>query len=174
MAARGSAVRRRERRMRSWWRHEQASVKMALVTAGHHSCRKATGTEIGVQAGTHLFHDFDLESADTNLDVFDAPAPVTYHVAPATPATVNANVASAPVIGYIAPPSAATRFCNSLSLLWRPLPHKSLILFLPWTSLLRLCTIKSIRTRSLPSQRVLSVCNSRPWSRSLTFLFLRS
>ena len=32
MAARGSAVRRRERRVRSWWRHEQASVRMALVT----------------------------------------------------------------------------------------------------------------------------------------------
>ena len=55
MAARGSAVRRRERRMRSWERHEQASVRMALVTAGHHSNRKATGIEIGVQADTPCF-----------------------------------------------------------------------------------------------------------------------
>ena len=65
MAARGSAVRRRERRMRSWWVHEQASVKMAMITAGHRY-RKAAGIEIGVQAGTPLFHDFDLESDDTD------------------------------------------------------------------------------------------------------------
>ena len=56
MAARGSAVRRRERRMRAWWRHEQASVRMAMITAGHHSYRKAAGFEIGVQAGTPLAH----------------------------------------------------------------------------------------------------------------------
>ena len=59
MAARGSAVRRRERRMRSWWKHEQASVRMAMIIAGHHSYRQAAGIEIGVQAGTRLFHTFD-------------------------------------------------------------------------------------------------------------------
>ena len=31
------ARRRRERRMRSWFRHEQQSVRMALVTVLHHS-----------------------------------------------------------------------------------------------------------------------------------------
>ena len=30
MAARGSAERRRERRMRSWWRHEQGSVRIEI------------------------------------------------------------------------------------------------------------------------------------------------
>ena len=34
----GSARRRRERRQRSWLRHEQLSVKMALSAALHHSC----------------------------------------------------------------------------------------------------------------------------------------
>ena len=38
-----------------YWRREQASVKMALVTAGHHSYHKAAGIEIGVQAGTPYF-----------------------------------------------------------------------------------------------------------------------
>ena len=59
MAARGSAARRREKRMRSWWKHEQASVRMAMIIAGHNSYRKAAGIEIGVQAGTRLFHTFD-------------------------------------------------------------------------------------------------------------------
>ena len=95
MAARGSAVRRRERRVRSWWRHEQASVRMAMITAGHHSYRKAAGIEVGVQAGTTL-------------------APVTEYVAPApavvcdVPATVIEYMPSAPVIGYLAPAPAVS------------------------------------------------------------------
>ena len=82
MAARGSPVRRRERRMRSWWRHEQASVRMALITAGP------------------LFHDFDLESDDTDPNDLDALAPVTEYVAPAPVVACNAPV---PVIEYTTP-----------------------------------------------------------------------
>ena len=91
MVARGSAVRRRDRRVRSWWRHEQASVRMAMVTAGHHSYRKAAGIEIGVQAGISL-------------------APVTEYVAPAPAvvATVIEYMSSAPVIGYLAPAPAVS------------------------------------------------------------------
>ena len=94
MAARGSAVRRRERRMRAWWRHEEASVRMATITADH-SYRRAAGIEIGVQAGTPL-------------------APVTEHVAPApavdwdVPATVIEYMSSAPVFGYLAPAPAVS------------------------------------------------------------------
>ena len=33
----GSAKRRRERRLRSWWRHEQQSVRAAVAAALHHS-----------------------------------------------------------------------------------------------------------------------------------------
>ena len=37
--ASGAAVRRRERRLRSAWRHEQLSVAMALAAAAHHSAQ---------------------------------------------------------------------------------------------------------------------------------------
>ena len=87
MAARGSAVRRRERRVRSWWRHEQASVSMALVTAGNHSYRKAVGIEVGVQAGTIL----------VSVTEYVAPAPA---VVSDVPATVIEYMSSAPVIGW--------------------------------------------------------------------------
>ena len=38
----GSAVRRRERRLRSFWRHEQMAVQMALATVTHHSFQVGT------------------------------------------------------------------------------------------------------------------------------------
>ena len=40
-----SARRRRERRLRSWWRHEQQSVRMALTAATHHSAEKVVAGE---------------------------------------------------------------------------------------------------------------------------------
>ena len=48
----GAAWRRRQRRLRSWWRHEQQSVAMALSAAAHHSFDKvATGeTYFGLRA----------------------------------------------------------------------------------------------------------------------------
>ena len=83
-----SAARRRERWIRSMWRHEQLSVRMALVTAAHHSSQRTL-------------------SAATQTDA--APAPVDEHIAPApaervapapavyaVPATVNAYAAPAP------------------------------------------------------------------------------
>ena len=46
--------RRRERRLRSWWRHEQHSVRMVLNAAAHHSAAKvAAGEEYsGLRAQT--------------------------------------------------------------------------------------------------------------------------
>ena len=41
----GSAWRRRQRRLRSWWRHEQQSVAMALSTAAHHTFDKVAAGE---------------------------------------------------------------------------------------------------------------------------------
>ena len=38
--AAGAAKRRRERRYRSFWRHELIAVKMATLTACHHSAQK--------------------------------------------------------------------------------------------------------------------------------------
>ena len=37
-AVTSAAKRRRERRLRSWWRHEAQSVKAAVATVLHHSC----------------------------------------------------------------------------------------------------------------------------------------
>ena len=104
------------------------AVRLALATAAHHSSPR-------------------VSSASARTECVAGPAPVTYHEAPATvdfyatPAIVNAYVAPALVTEYIAPPSAATRFNLNLDttgfvntqfsiLLWRPLPHKSLVLFL--------------------------------------------
>ena len=69
-----------------------------MITAGHHSCRKAAGIEIGVQAGTHLFHNFDTESDDTDTDDLDVLAPVTEYVSPAPVVVCDNCVAPAPVI----------------------------------------------------------------------------
>ena len=41
----GAAWRRRQRRLRSWWRHEQQSVAMALSAAAHHSFDKVAAGE---------------------------------------------------------------------------------------------------------------------------------
>ena len=47
MAARDGADRRRERRLRSWLRHEQQSIAAVLATVTHHSFDKV-GTASGV------------------------------------------------------------------------------------------------------------------------------
>ena len=39
------ARRRRERRLRSWWKHEQQTVRMALSAAVHHSFDKVAAGE---------------------------------------------------------------------------------------------------------------------------------
>ena len=48
----GAAWRRRQRRLRSWWRHEQQSVAMALSAAAHHSYDKVAAgvTHDGLRA----------------------------------------------------------------------------------------------------------------------------
>ena len=40
----GSASRRRERRLRSFWRHEQLSVKMMAASMSHHSFQYRAST----------------------------------------------------------------------------------------------------------------------------------
>ena len=55
--------------------------KIRFQKTGHSQLSKATGIEIGVQAGTRRFHDFDMESDDTDADELDVLAPVTEYVA---------------------------------------------------------------------------------------------
>ena len=105
------ARRRRGRRIRSFFRHEQVAIKMAVVSAQHHSaqrcCSIATQTD-----------DYVATSATASLAAIYAatlaPSPVIKHVIPApavphvAPALVIEYVSSAPVIVYMAPAPAVT------------------------------------------------------------------
>ena len=42
VAGTGAAMRRRQRRQRSWWRHEQLSIAAAMATVSHHSFQVGT------------------------------------------------------------------------------------------------------------------------------------
>ena len=109
-----SAARRRERWLRSMWRHEQLSVRMAVATASHHSWKShavvGTQTEYAGVAGpvpvteyvapAHAVAPFSSPAV-----TYEAPAPVFEYVAP-TPAVTFA--APAPVVGYVAPAPAVT------------------------------------------------------------------
>ena len=102
-----SARRRRERRIRSLFRHEQMAIKMAVVTAQHHSaqrcCTIATQTVVSPSA------TYAASAALPMVEYVDpapvVPAPVTEYVATATAVTY---AAPAPVDGYVAPTPAVT------------------------------------------------------------------
>ena len=91
-----SAKRRMLRRLRSRWRHEQFSIRMALACAAHHShmrvANMATQTDL-VLAATH--------------------ASTTSFSAPATPLPPDAP---APVIKYVAPTPNVTTVTENISL----------------------------------------------------------
>ena len=125
MAARGSASRRRERRMRSWWRHDQAAVSMVLATAYHHSFRRF---------GVPWVHHVEMSEASDGSPVIEyvaparavthdkptlvaeyvTPAPDVTYATPATvieyasPALTVTNTTPAHVIEYVAPAPADT------------------------------------------------------------------
>ena len=108
VAAAGAARRRRERRFRSFWRHELMAVKMATLTACHHSAQKKP-------AVTHAVTQADLthgEVTSAPAVTYAAPAPVFGFVAPspavtfAAPAPVFDSVAPAPLFEYVAPAPA--------------------------------------------------------------------
>ena len=87
-----SAARRRERWLRSVWRHELLSVRVAVATATHHSWK------------SHAVVGRQTEPAATSA----APAPVVEYIAPgpifcAAPAPVIEHVAPVPVVKYTAP-----------------------------------------------------------------------
>ena len=80
--ASGAAVRRRERRLRSAWRHEQLSVAMALAAAAHHSAqpnaalrgqKPGTRAKEGVREERHVVED-PSELAPL-VQFLDAPVP---------------------------------------------------------------------------------------------------
>ena len=109
-----SAARRRERWLRTMWRHEQLSVRMAVATASHHSWKShavvGTQTEYAGVAGpvpvteyvapAHAVAPFSSPAVS-----FEMPAPVVEYVAHA-PAVTYA--APAPVVGYVSSAPAVT------------------------------------------------------------------
>ena len=51
--AAGAAMRRRQRRLRSWLRHERMTVAMALADSTHHSSRRQTNARAGARVEQH-------------------------------------------------------------------------------------------------------------------------
>ena len=102
------ARRRRGRRIRSFFRHEQKAVQMAVVSAQHHSaqrcCSIATQTDDFVLAATYA-----ATAASKMVECVD-PAPVVTYAAPAP---VIEYVSSAPVIEYLVPAPAITCVASS-------------------------------------------------------------
>ena len=126
-----SAWRRRKRRLRAFWRHEQQAVRMAVVAATHHSCDKSmahacTQTDDEVPAATcaataptPVYEYMAPPRIVTDLEsvleppvpvVHTAPAPVIEYVAPAPDVSL---ATPAPVIEYAAPAHTVT--CTSPS-----------------------------------------------------------
>ena len=113
-----SARRRRERRFRSFFRHEQVAIKMAVVTAQHHSaqrcCSIASQTVVEyVDPAPVVPAPVTGYLANATAVTFPAPAPVIGYVAPApsvtfaTPASVFEYVAPAPVLGFAPAPAGS-------------------------------------------------------------------
>ena len=83
-----SARRRRERRLRAWWRHEQFAIRCAVPSATHHSSRRPRRVDAEAQT-----------TAPAPVDENIAPDPAVY---PAS-APVDEYVVSARVVEYMAP-----------------------------------------------------------------------
>ena len=108
----GATFRRRERRLSSFWLHEQCSIKMALTCAKHHSwqCRASVGVQTApvndFMASAHVI-EFVTSAPVTTL--LEPPVPVVHNVRAGLakdnrdPALVIEHVAPAPAVTYIAP-----------------------------------------------------------------------
>ena len=77
----GAAMRRRQRRPRPWWRHEQQSFAAVLATVSHHSYSKVDianaarrGQKIGTSTGVGLAEYFELSSDDGRPAGWERPA----------------------------------------------------------------------------------------------------
>ena len=119
VAAAGAARRRRERRYRSFWRHELLAVKMATLTACHHSAQKKpavthAATQAGLTHGEVTSAPAVSYAAPAPLVGFVAPAPAVTDAAPTpvvvsvAPAPAGTDAAPTPVVGYVAPTPAVT------------------------------------------------------------------
>ena len=94
------------------WRHEIASIKMAVLCATYHSAQRCAHVDQGVQVGVPWTDDFEMSETSDEFPV--VPPLLTEYVAPALavacdePAPVIEYMSSAPVIEYVAPAPAVT------------------------------------------------------------------
>ena len=100
----GAARRRRDRRLRAFFKHERLTVALIMATIQHHSFMKSAVVDVGVQVGSPL----------APVTVFVAPAPaVTLPVPsqPLRPAYTSASVAAGvnfDVTGFVNPQFSRT------------------------------------------------------------------
>ena len=135
-----SAWRRRNRRLRAFWRHEQQAVRMAVAAATHHSYDRSSA---------HACTQTDL--------VYVTPAPVIECVAPAPAVTYVVPSQQLPPV-YTTTTVTTDDNLDMISLVY-PLFSSTAVepyaprvvdsLFFLWKSLLSPCTTKSIRSRLL-------------------------
>ena len=76
-------------------------ARTSLSENGDDHCGPPAGIEIGAQAGTPLFHNFDMKSDDTNTNNLSMLTPITKYVSPAPVVVCDNYVAPAPVIEYM-------------------------------------------------------------------------
>ena len=108
-----SARRRRERRLRSWWRHEQFAIRCAVASATHHSAYRPR--RVDAEALTETIHELIVETEyvapapavaiPEPTDTYAAPTPVSEYVAASSTAPC---AAPAPLIGCVVPDPAGT------------------------------------------------------------------
>ena len=118
----GSARRRRDRRLRMHFRHEQLSLRMLRASMGHHSWQSQTSVGAQTDAVQTPVDEYVAPAAapyaataspfpvteyatPALVDTFTAPSPVTEDMAPA-PAVTYA--APAPMMEYVAPATPET------------------------------------------------------------------
>ena len=153
----GAAKRRRERRLRAFQRYVRWTVAMEMANVRHHSYHKTTATGQLIHVDQRLpfltresklvYHGI------TNLMLTLLPCRLTL----AAPARMIEHVAPSPVIDYIASLSAeAGVYVNPhfLSLLWRPLPHMSLVLLPPVLDVRNTCRFLVSRSSLLNTFKI--------------------
>ena len=102
--AHGAARRCRDRRLRTFLKHEHMTVAMNLSTVQHHSFKKSAVMEFGVQVGSHLRFAYDLSPTQKSVNASDETSSVTEYVPPAPTVTVTPP---APEIDFVVSTPAA-------------------------------------------------------------------
>ena len=108
-----SARRRRERRLRAWWRHEQFAIRCVVACASHHSHMRVTS--VATQTDFVLAATYAATASPAaTYAATPTPSPVIEYVVLVlavnyvAPAPVIEYMSSAPVIEHIAPAPAVT------------------------------------------------------------------